>query len=63
MSCAILSLLSLQAAIVAEAYEFLPDWAEVLFQQVITRGDFVYLEEFKQQRPLQPGLFEEVAKK
>nr|XP_041574240.1 spatacsin [Taeniopygia guttata] len=52
-----------QAAIVAEAYEFLPDWAEVLFQQVITRGDFVYLEEFRQQRPLQPGLFEEVAKK
>ncbi|XP_053811238.1 spatacsin isoform X1 [Vidua chalybeata] len=52
-----------QAAIVAEAYEFLPDWAEVLFQQVITRGDFVYLEEFRQQRPLQPSLFEEVAKK
>ncbi|NXI16377.1 SPTCS protein, partial [Irena cyanogastra] len=52
-----------QAAIVAEAYEFLPDWAEVLFQQVITRGDFGYLEEFKQQRPLRPSLFEEVAKK
>ncbi|NWH91884.1 SPTCS protein, partial [Aegithalos caudatus] len=52
-----------QAAIVAEAYEFLPDWAEVLFQQVISRGDFVYLEEFKQQRPLQPSLFEEVAKR
>ncbi|NXP91110.1 SPTCS protein, partial [Passerina amoena] len=52
-----------QAAIVAEAYEFLPDWAEVLFQQVLTRGDFVYLEEFRQQRPLRPGLFEEVAKK
>ncbi|NWT01891.1 SPTCS protein, partial [Mionectes macconnelli] len=52
-----------QAAIVAEAYEFLPDWAEVLHQQVITKGDFTYLEEFKQQRPLRPGLFEEVAKK
>ncbi|XP_066184251.1 spatacsin [Sylvia atricapilla] len=52
-----------QAAIVAEAYEFLPDWAEVLFQQVITRGDFVYLDEFKQQRLLRPGLFEEVAKR
>ncbi|NXO71936.1 SPTCS protein, partial [Phainopepla nitens] len=50
-----------QAAIVAEAYEFLPDWAEVLFQQVITRGDFGYLEEFRQQRPLQPSLFQEVA--
>ncbi|NXQ57464.1 SPTCS protein, partial [Anthoscopus minutus] len=52
-----------QAAIVAEAYEFQPDWAEVLFQQVITRGDFVYLEEFRQQQPLRPGLFEEVAKR
>ncbi|XP_027544005.1 spatacsin [Neopelma chrysocephalum] len=52
-----------QAAIVAEAYEFLPDWAEVLHHQVITKGDFTYLEEFKQQRPLRPSLFEEVAKK
>ncbi|NXW41694.1 SPTCS protein, partial [Nyctiprogne leucopyga] len=52
-----------QAAIVAEAYEFVPDWAEVLYQQVITKGDFTYLEEFKHQRPLKPGLFEEVAKK
>ncbi|XP_032926333.1 spatacsin isoform X2 [Catharus ustulatus] len=52
-----------QAAIVAEAYEFQPDWAEVLFQQVITRGDFLYLEEFQQQQPLRPGLFQEVANK
>ncbi|XP_071424746.1 spatacsin isoform X2 [Pithys albifrons albifrons] len=52
-----------QAAIVAEAYEFSPDWAEVLHQQVITKGDFTYLEEFKQQQPLRPGLFEEVSKK
>ncbi|KAM6409847.1 spatacsin [Rhynochetos jubatus] len=52
-----------QAAIVAEAYEFVPDWAEVLYQQVIARGDFAYLEEFKQQRPLKPGVFEEIAKK
>ncbi|XP_009978070.1 PREDICTED: spatacsin, partial [Tauraco erythrolophus] len=52
-----------QAAIVAEAYEFVPDWAEVLYQQVITKGDFTYLEEFKQQRPLQPAMFEEIAKK
>ncbi|XP_074956957.1 spatacsin [Phalacrocorax aristotelis] len=52
-----------QAAIVAEAYEFVPDWAEVLYQQVITKGDFAYLEEFKQQRPLKPGMFEAVAKK
>ncbi|NXD38008.1 SPTCS protein, partial [Copsychus sechellarum] len=62
--CAPLTLLlSLQAAIVAEAYEFLPDWAEVLFQQVISRGDFLYLEEFRQQQQLRPGLFEEVANK
>ncbi|KAM6301889.1 spatacsin [Podargus strigoides] len=52
-----------QAAIVAEAYEFVPDWAEVLYQQVITKGDFTYLEEFKQQRPLRPGMFEEITKK
>ncbi|XP_053933216.1 spatacsin [Cuculus canorus] len=52
-----------QAAIVAEAYEFVPDWAEVLYQQVIAKGDFAYLEEFKQQRPLKPGIFEEIAKK
>ncbi|NWS74279.1 SPTCS protein, partial [Crotophaga sulcirostris] len=52
-----------QAAIVAEAYEFVPDWAEVLYQQVITKGDFTYLEEFKQQRPLKAGIFEEIAKK
>lgn len=47
----------------AEAYEFVPDWAEVLYQQVITKGDFTYLEEFKQQRPLKPSIFEEIAKK
>ncbi|NXK29245.1 SPTCS protein, partial [Arenaria interpres] len=52
-----------QAAIVAEAYEFVPDWAEVLYQQVIAKGDFTYLEEFKQQRPLKPSIFEEIAKK
>ncbi|KAM9532540.1 spatacsin [Guaruba guarouba] len=52
-----------QAAIVAEAYEFAPDWAEVLYQQVVTKGDFMYLEEFKQQRPLKPSMFEEIAKK
>uniref|UniRef100_A0A8C2YHM3 SPG11 vesicle trafficking associated, spatacsin n=1 Tax=Coturnix japonica TaxID=93934 RepID=A0A8C2YHM3_COTJA len=52
-----------QAAVVAEAYEFVPDWAEVLYQQVINKGDFGYLEEFKQQRLLKPALFEEIAKK
>lgn len=47
----------------AEAYEFVPDWAEVLCQQVIAKGNFTYLEEFRQQRPLKPSLFEEIAKK
>ncbi|XP_067411554.1 spatacsin [Emydura macquarii macquarii] len=52
-----------QAAIVAEAYDFVPDWAEVLYQQVIIKGDFNYLEEFKQQRLLKSSVFEEIAKK
>ncbi|XP_019388741.1 PREDICTED: spatacsin, partial [Crocodylus porosus] len=52
-----------QAAIVAEAYDFVPDWAEVLYQQVIIKGDFNYLEEFKQQRLLKANVFEEIAKK
>ncbi|XP_040083385.1 spatacsin isoform X2 [Oryx dammah] len=50
-----------QASIVAEAYDFVPDWAEVLYQQVILKGDFNYLEEFKQQRLLRPSIFEEIS--
>ncbi|XP_019500417.1 PREDICTED: spatacsin [Hipposideros armiger] len=52
-----------QASIVAEAYDFVPDWAEVLYQQVILKGDFNYLEEFKQQRLLRSNIFEEISKK
>ncbi|XP_004623550.1 spatacsin [Octodon degus] len=52
-----------QASIVAEAYDFVPDWAEILYQQVIIKGDFNYLEEFKQQRLLRPTVFEEISKK
>lgn len=52
-----------QASIVAEAYDFVPDWAEVLYQQVILKGDFNYLEEFKQQRLLRSSIFEEISKK
>uniref|UniRef100_A0A3B3HPT9 Spatacsin C-terminal domain-containing protein n=1 Tax=Oryzias latipes TaxID=8090 RepID=A0A3B3HPT9_ORYLA len=37
-----------QVFVVAEAYSYSPDWAEVLFQKVVLRGDFVYLEELKQ---------------
>ncbi|XP_060709188.1 spatacsin [Hemiscyllium ocellatum] len=52
-----------QAAIVAEAYDFVPDWAEVLYEQVIVRGEFSYLEEFKQQNHVQQSLFEEISNK
>ncbi|XP_043836659.1 LOW QUALITY PROTEIN: spatacsin [Dromiciops gliroides] len=52
-----------QASIVAEAYDFVPDWAEILYQQVILKGDFNYLEEFKQQRLLKTNIFEEISKK
>ncbi|XP_051896578.1 spatacsin [Pristis pectinata] len=52
-----------QASIVAEAYDFIPDWAEVLYQHVIVRGDFAYLEELKQQHQLQHSLFEEISTK
>ncbi|MBN3318750.1 SPTCS protein, partial [Atractosteus spatula] len=52
-----------QSFVVAEAYDFIPDWAEVLYQKVIVKGDFAYLEEFKQQRLLQASLFEEISKK
>uniref|UniRef100_A0A2K5HWU2 Spatacsin C-terminal domain-containing protein n=1 Tax=Colobus angolensis palliatus TaxID=336983 RepID=A0A2K5HWU2_COLAP len=39
------------------------DWAEILYQQVILKGDFNYLEEFKQQRLLKSSIFEEISKK
>ena len=52
-----------KASIVAEAYDFVPDWAEVLYQQVILKGDFGYLEEFKQQKLLRPSIFEDISKK
>ncbi|XP_036119648.1 spatacsin isoform X7 [Molossus molossus] len=52
-----------QASIVAEAYDFVPDWAEILYQQVILKGDFHYLEEFKQQKLLRTSIFEEISKK
>ncbi|XP_065403936.1 spatacsin isoform X6 [Macaca fascicularis] len=52
-----------QASIVAEAYDFVPDWAEILYQQVILKGDFNYLEEFKQQRLLKSSIFEDISKK
>ncbi|XP_007933423.1 spatacsin [Orycteropus afer afer] len=52
-----------QASIVAQAYDFVPDWVEILYQQVILKGNFNYLEEFKQQRLLRSSIFEEISKK
>ncbi|KAI4883873.1 hypothetical protein NFI96_025740 [Prochilodus magdalenae] len=52
-----------QSFVVAEAYDYSPDWAEVLYQKVILRGDFSYLEEFKLHRHLSASLFEEISKK
>uniref|UniRef100_A0A665VW24 Spatacsin C-terminal domain-containing protein n=1 Tax=Echeneis naucrates TaxID=173247 RepID=A0A665VW24_ECHNA len=52
-----------QVLVVSEAYSYSPDWAEILYQRVILKGDFVYLDEFKELRPLTAGLFEEIFKK
>ncbi|KAJ6662923.1 hypothetical protein lerEdw1_011127 [Lerista edwardsae] len=52
-----------QAAVVAEAYDFVPDWSEVLYQHVIVKGDFNYLEEYKQRGLLKTSTFEEIARK
>ncbi|XP_071316860.1 spatacsin isoform X2 [Trachinotus anak] len=52
-----------QVFVVSEAYSYSPDWAEILYQKVILRGDFVYLEEFKRHRPLTSSLFEDIFKK
>uniref|UniRef100_A0A8C2JQG5 SPG11 vesicle trafficking associated, spatacsin n=1 Tax=Cyprinus carpio TaxID=7962 RepID=A0A8C2JQG5_CYPCA len=52
-----------QVFVLAEAYDHSPDWAELLYQKVILRGDFSYLEEFKRHRALSAGLFEDISKK
>ncbi|XP_026220471.1 spatacsin isoform X2 [Anabas testudineus] len=52
-----------QVFVVSEAYGYTPDWAEILYQKVILKGDFVYLEELKRHRPLTSSLFEDIFKK
>ncbi|KAJ7998352.1 hypothetical protein DPEC_G00221810 [Dallia pectoralis] len=52
-----------QAFVLSEAYDYSPDWAEVLYQKVILGGDFAYLDEFRHQRTLSASLFEEISKK
>ncbi|MEE6524483.1 hypothetical protein FKM82_023990, partial [Ascaphus truei] len=52
-----------QATILAEAYDLVPDWAEVLYHKVIVEGDFQYLEELKQRQLLRSGVFEQISNK
>ncbi|XP_072290588.1 spatacsin [Eucyclogobius newberryi] len=52
-----------QVFVLSEAYGYCPDWAEVLLQRVVLKGDFAYLEEYKQHRALSSALFEEIFKK
>ncbi|CAM4733726.1 unnamed protein product [Leuciscus chuanchicus] len=52
-----------QAFVLAEAYDFSPDWAELLYQKVILNGEFLYLEEFKRHRSLSAGLFHDISRK
>ncbi|XP_067293056.1 spatacsin [Pseudorasbora parva] len=52
-----------QAFVLAEAYDYSPDWAELLYQKVILGGEFGYLEEFKRHRPLSAGLFQDISRK
>lgn len=52
-----------QVFVVSEAYSYSPDWAEILYQKVILKGDFIYLEELKRHRPLTSSLFEDIFKK
>uniref|UniRef100_A0A3B5L2L6 Spatacsin C-terminal domain-containing protein n=1 Tax=Xiphophorus couchianus TaxID=32473 RepID=A0A3B5L2L6_9TELE len=49
-----------QVFVVAEAYSYSPDWAEILYQKVVLKGHFVYLEELKCHRPLTSALFEDI---
>ncbi|KAM6937910.1 LOW QUALITY PROTEIN: spatacsin [Xenentodon cancila] len=52
-----------QVFVMSEAYGHSPDWAEILYQRVVLKGDFVYLEELKRHRPLTCTLFEDIFKK
>ncbi|CAN9499040.1 unnamed protein product [Ophioblennius macclurei] len=52
-----------QVFVVSEAYSYNPDWADIIYQKVVLNGDFSYLEEFKQHRPLSSGLFEDIFRK
>uniref|UniRef100_A0A1A8HQQ7 Spastic paraplegia 11 n=3 Tax=Nothobranchius kuhntae TaxID=321403 RepID=A0A1A8HQQ7_NOTKU len=52
-----------QVFVVSEAYGYSLDWADILFQKVVLKGDFVYLEDLKLHRPLTSGLFEDIFRK
>ncbi|XP_014827914.1 PREDICTED: spatacsin isoform X1 [Poecilia mexicana] len=52
-----------QVFVVAEAYSYSPDWAEILYQKVALKGHFAYLEELKCHLPLTSALFEDIFRK
>ncbi|XP_037539687.1 spatacsin [Nematolebias whitei] len=52
-----------QVFVMSEAYSYSPDWPEILHQNVVLKGDFVYLEELKRHRPLTSTLFEDIFRK
>ena len=45
-----------------QAYDFVPEGAEVVYQKVILK-ELSVLEEFKQQKLLRPNIFEDISKK
>ncbi|XP_077424226.1 spatacsin isoform X2 [Vanacampus margaritifer] len=52
-----------QVLVLSEAYDYSPDWAELVYQKAVLNADFAYLDELKRLRPLTSGLFEDVFKK
>ena len=60
-----LTLLCIQALIVADAYKrsMLVDWVNPLYKKVVVNGDFRYFNEYKTAFPLSSGIFQELANK
>nr|XP_057931633.1 spatacsin isoform X2 [Doryrhamphus excisus] len=49
--------------VVSEAYNYSPDWVELVYNKVLLNGDFAYLEELKRHRPLTSSFFQDVFNK
>uniref|UniRef100_A0A3P8X7B3 SPG11 vesicle trafficking associated, spatacsin n=1 Tax=Cynoglossus semilaevis TaxID=244447 RepID=A0A3P8X7B3_CYNSE len=62
LNAVVLTVCCYQVFVVSEAYSYSPDWAEILHQKVVLKGDFVFLEELRRHRPLTSSLFEDVFK-